>query len=59
MAAKHQIITKSQFKKVDSEQLEQSFLLLQDEIFRKNMELLQQNHMIKKKTWSFIKKSSE
>ena len=32
MAAKHQIMTTSQLEKMDSEQLLQSFLLLQDEI---------------------------
>ena len=32
MAAKRQIMTRSQLEKMDSEQLLQSFLLLQDEI---------------------------
>ena len=32
MAAKHQIMARSQLEKMDSEKLVQSFLLLQDEI---------------------------
>ena len=55
VAAKCQVIAKSQLEKTNSEQLEQSFLSLQDEILKKQTELLKQNNMI---TWRFIKKVS-
>ena len=45
MTAKHHIITRSQLEKMDSEQLVQSFLMLQGEILEKQTELLQQNNM--------------
>ena len=41
MAAKCQIITRSQLEKMDSEQHVESFLTLQDEILGKQTELLQ------------------
>ena len=44
MAAKHQIMTRSQLEKINSEQLVQSFILLQDEILGKQTELLRQNY---------------
>ena len=46
MAAKHQIMTRSQLEKMNSEQLVQSFLMLQDEILGNQTELLQQNNTI-------------
>ena len=46
MATKREIITRSQLVKMDSEQLVQSFLLLQDEILGNQTELLQQNNTI-------------
>ena len=46
MATKREIITRSQLVKMDSEQLVQSFLLLQDEILGNQTELLQQNSTI-------------
>ena len=48
MATKRQIM-RSQLEKMDSEQLVQSFLLLQDEILRNQTELLQQNNAINKR----------
>lgn len=51
MAAKCQIITRSQLEKMDSEQHVESFLTLQDEILGKQTELLQQseNTVIKRR----------
>ena len=46
MAAKCQIMTRSQLEKMDSEQFVQSFLPLQDEILGNQTELLQQNNII-------------
>ena len=49
MAAKCQIMARSYLEKMDSKQLVQSFLLLQDEILGKQTELLQQNNMANKR----------
>ena len=46
MAAKRQVKTRSQLEKMDSEQLVQSFLMLQDEILGNQTEMLQQNNII-------------
>ena len=46
MAAKCQIMTRSQLEKMDSEQFVQSFLPLQDEILGNQTELLQQNNIV-------------
>ena len=46
MATKRQVKTRSQLEKMDSEQLVQSFLMLQDEILGNQTELLQQNNII-------------
>ena len=46
MATKREIMTRSQLVKMGSEQLVQSFLLLQDEILGNQTELLQQNNTI-------------
>ena len=46
MAAKCQIMTRSQLEKMDSEQIVQRFLPLQDEILGNQTELLQQNNII-------------
>ena len=46
MAAKCQIMTRSQLEKMDSEQIVQSFLPLQDEILGNQNKLLQQNNII-------------
>ena len=46
MAAKHQIMTRSQLEKMNNEQLVQSFLMLQDKILGNQTELLQQNNAI-------------
>ena len=46
MAAKCQIITRSQLEKMDSEQIVQSFLPLQDEILGNQNKQLQQNNII-------------
>ena len=43
MAAQHQTMTRSQLEKMESEQLVQNVLLLQDEILGSHTELLQQN----------------
>ena len=56
MMPKCQIMTRSQLKKIDSEQLVQSFLQLQDEILEKQTELLQQNNMINKRLGDLAKK---
>ena len=48
--------TKSQLEKMDSEQFVQSFLLLQDEILRKQTELLQKNNVINKRLGDLSKK---
>ena len=56
MAAKCQIMTRSQLEKIDNEQLVQSFLLLQDEILGKQMELQQQNNMINERLVDLSKK---
>ena len=49
-------MTKSQLEKMDSEQFVQSFLLLQDEILRKQTELLQKNNVINKRLGDLSKK---
>ena len=46
MAAKCQIMTRSQLEKMDSEQIVQRFLPLQDEILGNQTELLQQNNIV-------------
>ena len=46
MAAKCQIMTRSQLEKMDSEQIVQRFLPLQDEILGNQTELLQQNDIV-------------
>ena len=46
MAAKRQVKTRRQLEKMDSEQLVQSFLMLQDEILGNQTEMLQQNNII-------------
>ena len=46
MAAKRQVKARSQLEKMDSEQLVQSFLMLQDEILGNQTELPQQNNII-------------
>ena len=56
MAAKRQIITRGQLEKMDSEQLVQSFLLLQDEILGGQTELLQQSNIINERLGDLSKK---
>ena len=56
MAAKCQIMTRSQLEKMDSEQLAQSFLLLQDEILGNQTELLHQNYIINERLGDLSKK---
>ena len=56
MAAKHQIVTRSRLGKMDSEQLMQSSLLLQDEILGNQTELLQQNNTINERLGDLSKK---
>ena len=56
MAAKHQIMARSQLEKMDSEQLVQSFLLLEDEILGNKSELLQQNNIINERLGDLSKK---
>ena len=56
MAAKRQIVTRSQLGKMDSEQLVQSSLLLQDEILGNQTELLQQNNTINERLGDLSKK---
>ena len=56
MAAKRQIMTRNQLEKMDSEQLVQSFLLLQDEILGNQTELLQQSNTINKRPGDLPKK---
>ena len=56
MAAKRQIVTRSQLAKMDSEQLVQSSLLLQDEILGNQTELLQQNNTINERLGDLSKK---
>ena len=56
MAAKRQIVTRSQLAKMDSEQFVQSSLLLQDEILGNQTELLQQNNTINERLGDLSKK---
>ena len=56
MAAKRQIVTRSQLGKMDSEQLMQSSFLLQDEILGNQTELLQQNNTINERLGDLSKK---
>ena len=56
LAAKRQIMTSSQLEIMDSEQLEQSFLMLQDEILGNQTELLQQNNTINERLGDLSKK---
>ena len=56
MAAKHQIMTRSQLEKMNSEQLVQSFLMLQDKILGNQTELLQQNNTIDERLKDLSKK---
>ena len=58
MAAKHQIMTRSQLEKMNSEQLVQSFLMLQDKILGNQTELLQQNNAIDERLKDLSKKKS-
>ena len=44
MAAKRQIMTRTQLEKMDSEKLVQNILFLQDKILRKQTDLLQQKN---------------
>ena len=56
MAAKRQIMTRNQLEKMDSEQLVQSFLLLQDEILGNQTELLHQSNTINTRPGDLSKK---
>ena len=56
MAAKRQIMTRSQLEKMNSEQLVQSFLMLQDKILGNQTELLQQNNTIDERLKDLSKK---
>ena len=56
MAAKCQIMTRSQLEKMNSEQLVQSFLMLQDKILGNQTELLQQNNAIDERLKDLSKK---
>ena len=58
MAAKHQIMTRSQLEKMNNEQLVQSFLMLQDKILGNQTELLQQNNAIDERLKDLSKKKS-
>ena len=49
-------MTSSQLEIMDSEQLEQSFLMLQDEILGNQTELLQQNNTINERLGDLSKK---
>ena len=51
-------MTRSQLEKMDSEQLAQSFLLLQDEVLGNQAELLQQNNTINERLGDLSKKVS-
>ena len=55
MAAKRQVKTRSQLEKMDSEQLVQSFLMLQDEILGNQTEMLQQNNIISERFGNYQK----
>ena len=56
MDAKRQIMTRSQLEKMDSEQLVQSFLLMQDDILGNQSELLQQNNIVNERLEDLSKK---
>ena len=56
VAAKHQIMTRNQLEKMDSEQPVQNFLLLQDEILGNQIEVLQQSNTINKRPGDLSKK---
>ena len=59
MAAKRQIMTRSQLEKMNSEQLVQSFLMLQDKILGNQTELLQQNNTIDESLKDLSKKNQD
>ena len=55
IAAKHQIMKRSQLEKMNSDQLVQSYLLMEYEFLGKETEMLQQNNMINERPGDYQK----